>query len=500
MAGGLAALMPYARLEAAFARHAKLSAAARKLGWDQKVTMPAGGAVDRGEELAVLAAVAHEIIASPCIADDLAAAANLELTPPQAANLREMRRLHMHAAGVPSQLVAVRETLSAACELAWRQARAIGDFKAILVTWEPLISVIREVGAAKAEALGVTPYEALMDPYDPGRPLSQVNALFDDLEPFLKEVLPKAMAVQMAGGRPMLPAGGFPLHRQRQLGERLMTAVGYSFHHGRLDDTLHPFSTGSAGDARVTARWDARDFTSGLMAVLHETGHALYTRGGDPAWQWQPVGSHRGMTIHESQSLFLEMQIGRSRAFTGFWAGLAREAFGGDGPGWNADNLYRWVTRVAPGFIRVEADAVTYPLHVILRFRLEQALIAGTLRPADLPEAWNAGMEDLLGIRPPSPREGCLQDIHWYGGSFGYFPSYSLGAMAAAQLFQAAERDLPGMHESLGQGDVAPVVGWLGAAVHRQGCLQSADELLTRATGRPLDTAAFKAHIRQRYL
>ena len=236
------------------------------------------------------------------------------------------------------------------------------------------------------------------------------------------------------------------------------------------------------------------------MAVLHETGHALYTSGSHPERRWQPVGSHRGMTIHESQSLCLEMQVGRSRAFTGFWAPIAQETFGGEGQGWDADNLYRWATKVEPGYIRVDADAVTYPLHIILRFRLEQALIAGTLEAADLPDAWDDGMQQMLGIRPPNLSLGCLQDIHWYSGAFGYFPSYSLGAMAAAQLFQAAERSLPDMHLLMEQGDVSPVVNWLGDHVHRPGCLYSADELLTHATGSPLGTDAFKAHIRERYL
>lgn len=490
----------YASLEHAFARHAKLSTATRKLGWDQRVMMPPGGADDRGEEMATLSAIAHETIAAPAVADALAALEGANLDEVEAANVREMRRMHLHAAAVPSGLIAARETATARCEIAWREARRTGDFNSLLPLFEPVLENVRAIAAAKSDALGVPPYDALMDPYDPGRGLAEVNALFDDIEPFLRDALPKVLDRQAGEPAPALPAAHFPAERQRELGRRLMAAVGYDFHHGRLDDTTHPFSTGSTNDARVTARWDEADFTSGLMAVLHETGHALYTGGGHPARRWQPVGSHRGMTIHESQSLCLEMQVGRSRAFTGFWAPMARETFGGEGPGWDADNLYRWATKVEPGFIRVDADAVTYPLHIILRFRLEQALVAGSLAAADLPDAWDEGMQQMLGIRPPNLSLGCLQDIHWYSGAFGYFPSYSLGAMAAAQLFQAAERDLPDLHQALGQGNAAPIVTWLREKIHHQGCLYSPDDLLRHATGSPLGTDAFKTHIRERYL
>ena len=493
-------MTPYETLNRAFARAAKINTAALKLGWDQRVMMPPGGAADRGEELATLAALAHEIAASPEVADALAAVDTAALEPWQAANVREMRRRHAHAAAVPSSLIEAGETAGARCEMAWREARKSGDFASLLPLWRPVIANMREVAAAKAEALGVSPYDALMDPYDPGRRSAQVAALFDDLEAFLRDALPKVRDRQAGEPVPQLPPGPFPAEQQRELGKRVMAAVGYDFQHGRLDDTTHPFSTGSRGDARVTARWDEADFTSGLMAVLHETGHALYTRGRNPDFAWQPVGSHRGMTIHESQSLCLEMQIGRSHAFTKFWAPLAQNTFSGDGPMWHADSLHRWTTRVEPGFIRVDADAVTYPLHIILRFRLEQRLVDGSLDPADVPEAWDAEMETLLGIRPPTLSQGCLQDIHWFYGAFGYFPTYSLGAMAAAQLFQAVERAEPGLNKALEQGNAEPVISWLRTHVHEVGCLHEPDDLLQAATGSPLGSDAFKRHIQERYL
>ena len=264
-----------------------------------------------------------------------------------------------------------------------------------------------------------------------------------------------------------------------------MERLGFDFHHGRLDVSLHPFCGGTPDDVRITTRYDEADFRSALMGVMHETGHALYERGLPAAWRGLPVGDARGMMLHESQSLLIEMQVCRSRAFLAFAAPLLREAFGGDGPAWRADNLYRYYTRVEPGFIRVEADEVTYPAHVILRYDLERAMIAGDLDPADLPGAWNDGMRKLLGITPPNDRLGCLQDIHWYDGAWGYFPTYTLGAMAAAQIFQAAVAAEPAIPDGIARGEFAPLVGWLRANVHGKGSLLSGPRAADRSDRPP---------------
>jgi carboxypeptidase Taq len=280
----------------------------------------------------------------------------------------------------------------------------------------------------------------------------------------------------------------------------VMRVLGFEFEHGRLDVSLHPFCGGVPDDVRITTRYNEDDFTQAMMAVIHETGHALYERGLPPDWRHQPVGQARGMSVHESQSLLMEMQASRSRPFISFVAPLARETFGGDGWAWEEDNLYRLYTRVKPDFIRVDADEVTYPAHVILRYRLERALIAGDMTVDDLPAAWNAGLKQLLGIVPPSDREGCLQDIHWYDGAWAYFPTYTLGAMTAAQLFDAACRARPEIPNAIGQGDFTPLLAWLRTHVHGHGSRLSSGELLTRATGRPLDPAVFKRHLETRYL
>jgi carboxypeptidase Taq len=279
-----------------------------------------------------------------------------------------------------------------------------------------------------------------------------------------------------------------------------MAAVGFDFEHGRLDTSLHPFCGGVPEDLRITTRYDEADFTKALMGVLHETGHAMYERGLPAKWRLQPVGAACGMAAHESQSLLVEMQACRDPAFVGYLAPLARAAFGGAGAAWEPDNLLRLYNRVEPGFIRVDADEVTYPAHVILRYRLEKAMIAGAMEPDELPGAWNAGMAELLGITPPDPALGCLQDIHWYDGAWGYFPTYTLGAMAAAQIFAAAVAAVPEIPEAIGRGDFAPLMAWLGENVHGLGSLHTTDALIEQATGKPLDPKVFEAHLKARYL
>jgi carboxypeptidase Taq len=290
------------------------------------------------------------------------------------------------------------------------------------------------------------------------------------------------------------------LEQQRQVAVRFMERIGFDFANGRLDVSAHPFCGGTPDDVRITTRYNENDFARALMGVLHETGHALYQRGLPVKWRLQPVGRARGMAVHESQSLLLEMQVCRSRAFLSYAAPILREAFDGQGPEWEPEPLYRRQTRVQRSLIRVDADEVTYPAHVILRYRLERAMLAGDLKPAELPGAWAEVMHELLGVTPESDREGCLQDIHWYDGNWGYFPTYTLGALIAAQLFEAARRDIPDLTQAIATGEFAPLRGWLHERVHSKGSLLSTAKLVEEATGRPLGTASFERHLRERYL
>jgi len=490
----------YARLEDRFRRLLVLGEAAGVLHWDMAAMMPSGGAQARAEQLAVLAAARHALLADPETADLLEAAAAAELDDWQRANVGEMGRLWRHATALDDDLVEALSRAESACETAWRAARPAGHFAAVLPHLEKLLGLVRETAAAKGEALGLDAYDALLDAYEPDGRQADIDPLFDDLEAFGPEFLGRVLESQARRPAAVLPPGPFPVAGQRALARDLMAALGFDFDHGRLDESPHPFCGGVPDDVRVTTRYDEDDFTSSLMAVLHETGHALYERGLPPAWRHQPVGQARAMSVHESQSLLIEMQVCRSRPFLAFAAPLIGRAFGGAGEAWEAENLHRLLTQVAPGPIRVDADEVTYPAHVILRYRLEKAMIGGALMAADLPAAWNEGMERLLGITPPGDGEGCLQDIHWYDGAWGYFPTYTLGAIAAAQIFAAARAADGAIAAAIAAGDFKPLVAWLGEAIHAKGSLLPTRDLVRQATGRPLDAAVFKAHLEDRYL
>lgn len=491
----------YLALENRFRRISALGDATAVLQWDLATMMPAGGAEGRSEQLATLRTLRHGLVTDPQMADDLGAAhAAGDLDPWQASNLREMARVHAHATALDERLVDALSRAVSACETAWRGARADDDFARVLPKLAIVLDLVRESAAAKAERLGLAPYDALLDEYEPGGRAETIDRVFADLEAFLPPFIAEVLDHQARQPAVTKPAGPFAVERQRALAVSLMERLGFDFQHGRLDISLHPFCGGTPDDVRITTRYDEADFTRALMGVLHETGHALYERQLPAAWRGQPVGNARGMVMHESQSLLIEMQVCRSPDFLAFAAPLIRAAFDGDDDAFAVDNLHRLYTRVQRSLIRVDADEVTYPAHVILRYRLERAMIAGDLQPADLPAAWRDGMAALIGAVPPDDRLGCLQDIHWYDGAWGYFPTYTLGAMAAAQLYAAARAADPQIPAAVATGDFRPLLAWLATNVHGQGSRYTTDEILGLATGRPLDPEAFKSHLHARYL
>ncbi|RCK47095.1 peptidase M32 [Thalassospira profundimaris] len=489
----------YLALESRFRRMNVLADIGGMLHWDMATMMPDGAAPSRSEQLATLDVMSNELIKDAALKDLLAEAETEKLSDWQRANLNEMKREWVHGNAVPSDLVEAMSRASTACEVAWRTARAENDFAGLLPKLQTVLDLSIEAGTAKAEALGCSVYDALLDQYDPSMSCAKIDTLFADLEAFLPDFTASVIERQKAEAPALLPDGPFPIETQKAIGLELMKAVGFDFDHGRLDISHHPFCGGTADDVRLTTRYDAADFTSAIMGVLHETGHAMYELGLPADWRLQPVGKARGMSLHESQSLLIEMQASRSQEFLTYAAPMFKKAFNGNGAAWEAENLYRLYTRVEPGLIRVDADEVTYPSHVILRYRLERALIEGDMKLADLPAAWNDMMQSLLGITPPNDADGCLQDIHWPSGAWGYFPTYTMGAMAAAQLFASARDQVPGLMENLSRGDFAPLMAWLRANVHGKGSSATTDEILQGATGAPLQTKAFITHLQTRY-
>lgn len=489
----------YKQLEGIFEQIVALKSIDAVLNWDKSVMMPEKGAEQRAHEISILNVKIHELQTDPRIGEWLAAVERKNLDEWQAANVRVMEQMYAHATALPRELVAAKSVQEAKTEVIWRKARAESDFKQVAVELEKLLDIVRWQARAKADQMKISLYDALMDPYAPYMRTTDVDAVFDDYAAFLPSFLEDVLAYQT---EPLPVTEKIPADVQEKLGRKIAAMAGFDFQRGRLDVSTHPFSTGIGDDVRITTRYRDDDFTVAVQGIVHETGHGLYDRYTPAAWQRQPVGvsGNMGMAIHESQSLSLDMQLGRSLEFWEFLAPHVREIFGTSGPVWDAANLHRLVTRVERGFIRVDSDEVTYPAHIIMRYRLERAMVEGKLEVKDLPEAWNAEMKKILGVVPPNDRLGCLQDIHWYSGHFGYFPAYALGAMIAAQFADKMKRDITDLQSQIKEGRFESFTGWLKDNIQSKGCLYKPQDLIKKATGQKFSAQFFKNHLLSRYL
>ncbi|MEX0942051.1 MAG: carboxypeptidase M32 [Pseudomonadales bacterium] len=495
--------MSYKQLHEHFSQIYDLRHVEAITSWDEASMMPVGGGEVRGRALSTLSVVIHNLLADPALDGLMDAAAKEDLTDWQEANVREMARQILAETSLPSDLVKRMGLATAKSEQAWRVHRAVNNWDAMQPLLTEVVSLYREKSQVLGEALGCSPYNALLDGYEPGATTEKVDAVFSDLKSFLPGFVNEV--VEKQSGEELLPiAGDFSIERQRSLGIAVMSALGFDFDHGRLDVSHHPFCGGVPDDVRITTRYNTGNFVESLMAVIHETGHALYEQGLPQDWRDQPVGEALSSGTHESQSLLMEMQACRTEAFLKFLAPMAQRAFLGsqsNDPAWSVDNLYRHYTRVEKSLIRVDADEVTYPLHVILRYEIEKALIEGELEVAELPDAWDEGMRTLLELDTIGNfKDGCLQDVHWPAGLFGYFPTYTLGAMTAAQLFASATAELGTIYQDIGEGRFENLLAWLRSNVHSKGKFLSYDDLMLEATGSGLDASWFKRHVRQRYL
>jgi carboxypeptidase Taq len=470
-------------LRARLSELADLDAAASVLAWDQRTMMPAAGAATRASQMATLERLSHERFTS----DDVGAwleDADPGDDPIAADLIRVARRDYDKARRVPSDLAADLARASIDGEQAWLTARAKADFSLLAPHLRRQLELRGEYVACFPEVS--EPYDALLDDYEPGMRTADVRAAFARLREGLAPLV--AEAAEHAGAVDLSPlAGPFPVPAQRRVVDQLLRRVGFDDDAWRLDDAAHPFSAGSGpDDQRITNRYDERTIDS-LFSALHEFGHGLYEHQIDRALAGTPLCHGVSMTIHESQSRLWENQVGLSRGFLTLVFGDLREAFPQALGATDADQLWRALNAVRPTLIRVEADEVTYALHVVLRFELELALVHGALDVTDLPAAWNDGMRDLLGLTPPDDAAGVLQDVHWAGGAFGYFPTYALGSAVSAQLWEAMGRDLGDPDELVAAGEFAPIREWLREHVHRLGRRLTPAETLVHATGRPLD-------------
>ena len=497
--------MSFARLEELGKKLEALDHAQSMLGVDEAVQMPVGGGEKRAEAMAMLAGFYHELAAAPEIADWIEAAENEAPDATRQAALREFKRVYTNMTCLSSDFVRRQVGARVRSEQLWRELRPAGDWPAFLPAFESVVATVREEAALRATVLGLDPYDALIEQYDPGNRAADIAPVFAELKTFLKGFIPDAMAHQeeKLAKRPLKPFNApFSVERQKALGHAMMEALGFEFAHGRLDISHHPFCGGVPTDVRMTTRYVTAEFLSALMGILHETGHGLYEQGLPREWSHMPLGKARGMAIHESQSLFVEKQIARSPEFWEWAMPIVAEHLGKDAiAGWDLEDMLSHVHRIKPGLIRVDADEATYPLHVILRFEIEKDLIAGTLAPRDIPEVWDAKMKEYLGLSTiAEAKDGPMQDVHWPSGAFGYFPSYTLGALIAAQQWAALERQQPAAREDMRNGRFVGLNDWRRDHIWSQASLWSTPELLERATGEKLKAEYFVRHLQQRYL
>jgi carboxypeptidase Taq len=489
----------YDELCRAHTRIHRYSHLAAIVGWDRNAMMPPKGNEARAAAEGELAALIHRARTDPGLVGWLRAAEGEPLDDEARANLREIRRDWRDANALPESLVEAKTLAGARCEHAWRAQRAANDWNGFVENFREVVRLAREEAQLLADDTGLSRYDALMDRYEPGMRAADIDRIFGDVRQWLPDLVARAQAGQRDGAV-IAPAGPFPVAAQRALNLAVMRLLRFDFEAGRLDESMHPFSGGVPEDVRLTTRYRADDFAQSLMGTIHETGHARFEQNLPRAWLGQPIGVARSYGIHESQSLSFEMQLARGRPFVGLLSPLLAAHFGAQ-PAFEPDNLHRMLTRVRPGLIRVNADEVTYPAHIILRYEIERPLVEGGIEIEDIPALWDEKMQSLLGLDTRGNyRDGCLQDVHWSEGAFGYFPSYTLGAMYAAQWFAALRRAAPDLDARIAAGDFSAVFDWLAANIWSQASRWETPELVRRASGEALNPAHFRAHLEARYL
>jgi carboxypeptidase Taq len=468
------------------------------LEWDEEVCMPKRGVEHRAEQRALLAGMVHDRGTDPRYEELLGAVEGSELVGdpdgPAAVNVREIRREFDRERRMPRRLVEEWARVTAMAQQSWSEARRRDDFASFAPWLERIFALARE----RADAVGyeTTRYDALLDDYEPGMTAARLTTLFTDLR---AKIVPLVASLRDAP-EPRDVSGDFPVERQKTFAADAAVALGFDLAGGRLDVGQHPFCTIiGPGDVRIALRYDGRDFGQGFFAMLHELGHALYDQGLDASHYGTPMGEPVSLGVHESQSRMWENLVGRSDGFWRHFYPRLCDAFPAPLHDVSRDEFRRAMNRVAPSPIRVNADEVTYDLHITIRFELELALLSGDLRAAELPGAWNELYERRLGIRPATDREGCLQDIHWSEGLIAYFPTYTLGNVYAAQLFAAADREIGPLDDQFARGEFAPLREWLREKVHRQGMRWAPAVLVERATGEAPDPAYLVDSLERRY-
>lgn len=485
---------PYQELEQRWSEIADIKSGLGILGWDQEVMMPAGGVAARSRTMATLSGLIHERKTDPAMVGLVRRLSRKgsKLTPRQRRAVALARHEVDKAANVPAALARKIALAESRGVESWRVARARGDFALFADELARMVELKRELARVRSKRGKV--YDALLDDFEPGATMAHIDPLLNELKTFtqrlLKRVVNSGVEVDVS---PLV--GRFDVSAQRAFSRQVVLAMGIDLERGRMDLSTHPFCGGvGPGDVRMTSRFDTGDMRGGLFGVIHEAGHGLYEQGLDPRRAGTLLGGAISMAIHESQSRLWENNVARGEPFWRYWLPRLRRAHP-QLKGVNLQRMWRAVNAIQPSMIRVEADELTYNLHIVLRYEIERDLIEGRIEVSDLPDRWNGAMVELLGIEPTNAAEGVLQDIHWASGLFGYFPTYSLGNLYAAQIMEAARKGIRGLDRHIEQGQLLPLRDWLQSEIHRHDQIHDATKTVRRVTGKALSTEAFRRHI-----
>ncbi|WP_347939345.1 carboxypeptidase M32 [Rickettsia oklahomensis] len=492
----------YTKLENEFSNISHFNNILSILYWDIAVNMPIGSGESRSNEIVTLTSHVHAMLKSPILQELLSKAKeeSKNLNYWQNANIREIERKVKDANCVDEQLQKKLVAATNKAELVWREARKNNDYNLFKPHLQKVLYYTKEIAKARADVFNCRLYDSLIDMYDPSRQSSEIKQVFSVLKKALRVLINKVLEKQNST-KELVKNIRLDPEIQKCIGKRIIEIMQFDLKKGRLDESLHPFCGGTPNDIRLTTRYDKDNFISGLMGIIHETGHALYEQNLPEMYKGQPVGLAKGIAFHESQSLFMEMQIGRSREFTEFLAKLLHNEFNIKGKEYSAENLYRKITRVMPDFIRVDADELTYPMHVILRFEIEELLINGDLNLDELPNFWDSKMEEYLGIKPSSFSNGCLQDIHWSHGSFGYFPAYTNGAIIASMVMKKVQEIHPNIKEDILKGDFSNLNNYLNKNFRNLGSLKNSTDLLKSVSGEDkINPEGYIKYLERKYL
>ena len=493
----------YSKLVEHLQRTELLRSTASVLGWDEQTYMPPGGAEHRSQQLGLLAGLAHEWSTRPEIEEWISELEQSELMQARdsaaAVNIREARRDYDRLTKLPRSLVEEQSRVATLSQQAWMEARKESKFAKFLPWLEKTVDLKRQEAQCLGIPAGGIPYDALLDQYEPGMTAANIRRLFTPLREGLVQLLNRIRDSKRVPPREILTRS-YPIPAQRDFSIETAKRIGFSFQDGRLDVATHPFCSGfGPGDTRLTTRYDEHFFPDAFFGTLQEAGHGIYDQGLDRSAFGLGMGGAVSLGIHESQSRMWENFVGRSRSFWTYHYPLAQKAFPDVLRDVSLDQFYAAINDVQPTYIRVEADEVTYNLHILLRFELEQPIVSGDLQPRDVPAVWNETFERYFGLKVQNDAQGCLQDIHWSGGGIGYFPTYTLGNMNAAQLFEAADAKIGPLAGQFAAGEYQPLKAWLNEQIHRRGKQYPAHELIQVVTGRPLDHEPLLRHLHAKF-